>query len=176
MVMLFGWIATCFLTASCWISQTYASPNYISDRRIRDPDMSPVLGRGFSLSSYAIVSTCLTFTEKTQPTYNYEYDYHDIDESGSVSSVSEGSLSSSVGYYWVKASVSGSHKSTKDTKTSSRHIVTTMKMERYYSSLDDSTAELTSGAASLLSKGDTVGFFQACGSGYIRTIRRTAEV
>jgi hypothetical protein len=77
---------------------------------------------------------------------------------------------------FIKASVSASYKQKETKETKSRHIVTTMKMERYYSSMLDSTAEFTEGARSLLAKGDTAGFFQACGSGYIRTIRRSAEV
>jgi hypothetical protein len=50
-------------------------------------------------------------------------------------------------------------------------------MERYYNSVDDTTAFLTKDAKELLTdKGDVVSFYQACGSGYIRSIRRTAEV
>ena len=158
------------------VTGIFASPNYISDVRIRDPDMALFIGRGFSMASFSVVSTCLKSTEKTQPTYNYEYDTYDVEENGHVSSSSGGSLSASLGYSFVKATISDSFSDSKVSKKKSRHVITVMKMERYYSSMDDSTATFSSGAQDLLDQGDTIGFFQACGSGYIRTIRRTAEI
>jgi len=138
--------------------------------------MAPVMGRGFSLGSYAIVSTCLTFQEKTEPSYNYVYDMHEVDDTGTISSSTGGSVSASMGYGFIKSSVSASFSTSKDSNFRTRSIITTMKMERFYSSMDDSSAEFTSGAKELLVNGDTVGFFQACGSSYIRTIRRSAEI
>ena len=107
---------------------------------------------------------------------NYDYDVMEVNSEGKSHSTSQGSFTASMSWGFIKATVSGSAKSTKDTATKKHHIVTKMSMERYYSSLDDTTATLTKDASSLIDKGDTVGFFQACGSGYIRSIRRTAEV
>jgi hypothetical protein len=51
-----------------------------------------------------------------------------------------------------------------------------MATERYYSSIDDTTASLIPDALALVQRGNLIGFFQACGSGYIRSIRWTAEL
>ena len=49
-------------------TQALATPTVISDQRIRDLTLTPALGRGYSLTTYDVLSTCLTFKEKTEPT------------------------------------------------------------------------------------------------------------
>ena len=44
----------------------------ISDDRIRSLDISPVLGRGYSIMTNAFHSTCLVVEEVTTPSYNYD--------------------------------------------------------------------------------------------------------
>ena len=51
-----------------------------------------------------------------------------------------------------------------------------MKVERYYSSIREEVSPLASSAYKLLDKQDYVGFFMACGSNYVRSIRRAQEV
>ncbi len=51
-----------------------------------------------------------------------------------------------------------------------------MRIERYYSSVMEEQSPLSNEALKLLEKQDYVGFFQACGSSYIRSIRRAQEV
>ncbi len=52
----------------------------------------------------------------------------------------------------------------------------TMRVERYYSSIMEENSPLTADAHELLDKQDYVGFFMACGSNYVRSIRRAQEV
>ena len=59
-----------------------AAPNVIADYRIRNPDITPALGRGYSLTSYDVLSTCLQFDEKTEPTYNYDYQMIETNRDG----------------------------------------------------------------------------------------------
>ena len=153
-----------------------ASPNVVADSRIRDPNRTPVLGRGYSLTTYDVLSTCLNFKEKSQATYNYDYSLMEFTSDGKSSTDASGSFQASISWGFISASVSGSFKSKSERQTHKHHIVTKMAMERYYSSLVDTTATLTPDAKALLDRGDTVGFFQGCGSGYIRSIRRTAEI
>jgi hypothetical protein len=48
------------------------SPYTISDDRIRSLDITPVLGRGYSIMTNQFHSTCLMVDETTTPSYNYE--------------------------------------------------------------------------------------------------------
>ena len=49
-----------------------ASPYTISDDRIRSLDITPVLGRGYSIGTNSFQSTCLMVDEVTSPSYNYD--------------------------------------------------------------------------------------------------------
>ena len=44
----------------------------ISDDRIRSMDITPVLGRGYSIMTNQFHSTCLIVDETTVPSYNYD--------------------------------------------------------------------------------------------------------
>ena len=52
--------------------QTDASPYIISDDRVRSLDISPTLGRGYSIMTNTFQSTCLSVEATTVPTYNYD--------------------------------------------------------------------------------------------------------
>ena len=49
-----------------------SSPYTISDDRIRSLDITPVLGRGYSIMTDTYQSTCLIVDETTTPSYNYD--------------------------------------------------------------------------------------------------------
>jgi len=151
-----------------------AAPNVIADYRIRNPDITPALGRGYSLTSYDVLSTCLQFDEKTEPTYNYDYEMLEFTSNGEQLAAGSASMKESVSWAFIKGTIS---KSVSSNKEQEKHFVSTrMATERYYSSIDEKTATLMPDALALIQRGDLIGFFQACGSGYIRSIRRTAEL
>jgi hypothetical protein len=54
--------------------------------------------------------------------------------------------------------------------------MTTMRIERYYSSVKENNAELSEDAKELLAAKDYVGFYKSCGPNYVRSIRRAQEV
>jgi hypothetical protein len=153
-----------------------ASPNVIADSRIRSPDTTPALGRGYSLTTYDVLSTCLMFDQKTEPTYNYDYEMLETKSDGSTTSDVSSSMKASVSWWFIKSTITSSLAKKSSTSRKKHFISTRMSTERYYSSIDDTTASLTPDALALLERGDMIGFFQACGSGYIRSIRRTAEL
>lgn len=48
------------------------SPFIISDDRVRNLDITPALGRGYSIMTDAYHSTCLLSEMTTTPSYNYD--------------------------------------------------------------------------------------------------------
>ena len=137
-----------------------ASPNVIADYRIRNPDITPALGRGYSLTSYDVLSTCLAFDEKTEPTYNYDYQMIETNSDGTHTSDLDASLQASVSYGFIKAELNVKVKQHRESTRHSHFVSTRMATERYYSSIDDTTASLTPDAMTLVERGDLIGFFQ----------------
>ena len=62
------------------------------------------------------------------------------------------------------------------TKTNKHMVVSTMRLERYYSSVREEVSSLMIDAVALLDAQDYIGFFKACGPNYVRGIRRAQEV
>jgi hypothetical protein len=54
---------------------TNANPYIISDERARSLDVTPVLGRGYSVMTNSFQTTCLEFTDITVPSFNYACKY-----------------------------------------------------------------------------------------------------
>lgn len=59
------------LVALC-IKVSEGSIYTISDDRVRSLDITPVLGRGYSIMTNQYHSTCLVVDETTVPSYNYD--------------------------------------------------------------------------------------------------------
>lgn len=55
-----------------YLSLVEVSSLVISDDRARNLDVTPVLGRGYSLGTNSFQSTCLGVEEMTTPSYNYD--------------------------------------------------------------------------------------------------------
>ena len=55
-------------------------------------------------------------------------------------------------------------------------VSTTMRLERYYSSVREEVSPLSDSAKGILDNQDYVGFFKACGPNYVRGIRRAQEI
>lgn len=156
-----------------------ASPYVISDDRVRSLDVTPVLGRGYSIMTNSFQSTCLMVSETTVPSYNYKYNYEELqttDDDASPSAPGT-SIRDSFAYWnvyskWKRVVKPSSARINRTTKM----ITASMRLERYYSSLREEVSPLSADAATLLQEQDYVGFFQACGPNYVRGIRRAQEV
>ncbi len=89
-------------------------------------------------------------------------------------------LGDSFGYHFFKQIIKERQEevSTKpgSLKTDLRYIVSTMRIERYYTSMDDASSKLLDEAQELLNNQDYFGFFKACGPTFIRGIRRAQEI
>ena len=57
---------------ACFLSQAHGASTIISDDRVRNMDIAPVLGRGYSIQTDSYQSTCLDVDETTVPSYNYD--------------------------------------------------------------------------------------------------------
>ena len=68
-------LLTTLLAASVLLPETEGAAMVISDDRVRSLDISPVLGRGYSIGTNSFQSTCLIVDETTTPSYNYECKY-----------------------------------------------------------------------------------------------------
>jgi len=161
---------------------TEGAPYVISDDRARNLDITPVLGRGYSIGTNSFQSTCLIVNGVTSPSYNYDYTFTDFsekkDRDGSFEYEMGGHLSYTFGYSQVKAKVDLKMKGkrTNIVQTSERMIVATMRIERYYSSVREELSSLSDDSLTLLDRQDYIGFFKSCGPNYIRSIRRAQEI
>ncbi len=63
---------SCIFLAVIFVPTAKASPYIISDDRVRSLDITPVLGRGYSIMTNSFQSNCLQVDESTIPTYNYD--------------------------------------------------------------------------------------------------------
>jgi len=57
-----------------------------------------------------------------------------------------------------------------------RIVVTTKRIERYYSSVREEVFPLSEDAFTLLDAHDCIGFFKSCGPNHVQSIRRTQEL
>lgn len=61
-----------FVTFLAAVAIANGSPYTISDERVRSLDVTPVLGRGYSIGTDSFHSTCLVVSDTTTPSYNYD--------------------------------------------------------------------------------------------------------
>ena len=104
--------------------------------------------------------------------------YTDI--SGSLQSDSTVKISASAkksfGWASVRARMEMEADVASSINSSFHTVMTTMRIERYYSSVKENKSPLSDDAVTLLQKSDYVGFYKACGPNYVRAIRRAQEV
>jgi hypothetical protein len=161
---------------ACHLPGTEGSPYIISDDRVRSLDVTPVLGRGYSIGTNSFQSTCLMVDGTTVPSYNYDYYFTDLTEQTDTESQMAGKVSGSFGYWGIKAELNAETKSSSKFSSKTHVVASTMRIERYYSSVQEEKSDLSSDAFELLDRKDYIGFFKACGPNYVRSIRRAQEV
>jgi len=159
-----------------YLPTTKGAPLVISDSRVHSLDITPVLGRGYSIGTNSFQSTCLMVDEVTTPSFNYDYKFNDFSSSSTLEvgfgAKSESSFSSGIVDGEMKAEVKMNSKSS----SSRRYIVAVMKIQRYYSSVREELSPLSEDALTLLDTQDYIGFFKSCGPNYVRSIRRAQEL
>jgi len=158
-----------------------SSPFTLSDERVRGLDVTPVLGRGYSLMTDTFLATCLNITQNTEPSYNYDQEFFDFTQYSDYDAVLTGPISNIYAYNYIKEQVQKVDSTTQTVSGDSTtprtfFFVTTMRVERFYSSIEEENSPLTTASVQVLRTQDYAGFFQACGPNYVRSIRRAQEV
>lgn len=148
----------------------------LSDDRVRDLDMTPVLGRGYGIMTNAFVSTCLQIKASSTPVYNYDYSFADFTETDDeeYNKELEATLTDTFGYKWLRDEFNLQERASQSEKR--HYVVSTMRVERYYSSVQEAESPLTPDALAVINARDYVGFFKSCGPNYVKGIRRAQEL
>lgn len=168
----------CFIVAS--LLQVYspsiqAGPTIVRDSRAQDTGTTPVLGRGYSISTNTFQSACLAEVVLTEPSYDFQYRFEEAKEAVSNSTSLEGGVGGSYSTWWLQGQMDTSSKSAKQNSRSSHSIVVTLNMDTYYASVNEASTPLSDAAAKLLERDDVPGFFSACGPYYVRGINRNSQ-
>ena len=87
-----------------------------------------------------------------------------------------GEIQNSFAYDFIKNEVSENTESSTVSTSQKHYVMSTMAIERFYASIKEEVSPISPPAVSLLDRQDYIGFFMACGSNYIRSIRRKQEV
>jgi hypothetical protein len=103
--------------------------------------------------------------------------FTDFTRADDLEAETAGSISNTFAYYYVKEQIEDELSRQKTFEGDYKyHVVSTMRIERFYSSVREEVSPLVDNASALLDKQDYVGFFKACGPNYVRSIRRAQEV
>jgi len=157
------------------VPTAHAGPTVIRDVRVQDLGVTPFPGRGYSLSTNTFQSTCLDYVDLTEPTYDYTYQFVEVDKTNAKSKSVSISASYDQSSLWVKTQVEANVEASKTRSMTSHQIMVVLDLYSYYSSVKEANSPLAQSGVSLLESGDVAGFFHACGPYYVRGITRTAR-
>ncbi len=65
-------LATVAIFAAIFLPAANANPFVINDERIRSLDITPQLGRGYSIMTNSFQGNCILVNETSVPSYNYD--------------------------------------------------------------------------------------------------------
>lgn len=153
--------------------------NILNDKRVQDKGVTPVLGRGYSITSNKFKSICLAVNAITDPTSDYDFFLLSIEGNimdGVTQAFSSGKMRQHTHRKKASTFVEGQHDHMAELQLKAHVTFAVMKSDRYYTSIDEAEVALIAPAVQLLARGNPVQFFQACGPNYIRSIRRNTEV
>jgi hypothetical protein len=156
-----------------------AGPTVLRDDVLRDLAITPVIGRGYSLATNTYQSICFGTVVKTKPSYDFQFVFRELDAEQAASLKSTGTveLDVALGGAGVSAGVDAKveQEVTQRLTRTRTYLQVSIDMTSYYSSIDESSAALSTPAATLLRAGDITGFFDACGMYYVRSINRRSR-
>src|SRR2546430_1785016 len=84
-------------------AQAWAGPTIVRDTRITDLGTTPVLGRGYSLATNTFQSACLKDVVITEPSYDFQYLFKELESSSSSSSENSYSVGGNYSGWWISA-------------------------------------------------------------------------
>jgi len=148
----------------------------ISDRGISDKDVTPALGRGYSIATGTILATCLDVGRVSESSFDYDYQYLEISSQTNTESELKTKFGVTAGVSFAGASIANNNAIKSKTEKIVQNIIARMLIDRYYNSVDEGSSTMNIHAKEILLKRDFVGFFQACGPTFFRSIRRSSEL
>jgi hypothetical protein len=152
----------------------YAGPTIIRDNRIFDLATTPVLGRGYSISTNTFQSTCMKSVSITEPSYDFDYTFESLENEKNEQRSSTLGAGADVSHLAFDVKLSGSSTKVEGQTMYYHNVRVEINMHTYYASVDESSTELSESAKTLLLNNDIPGFFHSCGSYYVRSLGRTA--
>ena len=125
----------------------------------------------------------IMFSDKPKQQQNQDF-VTDFTNVKNFNSNMKGKLSESFAYNKIKTIVSDKdymkqvlpYQSGLSTPTKQYHVVLTMRVERFFSTLKEDSSVLTNDAKLLLEDEKYIDYFMTCGPNYVRSIRRAQEV
>src|SRR5262245_50079240 len=106
--MQLGFIPVALVVSSLLTVQAHAGPVLIRDSRVQDLSTTPVLGRGYSLSTNTFQSACLKDVVVTEPTYDFQYEFREIDTSSTNKASTTVSANGTYSSFWIEATAKAS--------------------------------------------------------------------
>jgi len=155
-----------FLSLSSNSETTVISGDFLNDLR-----RSPVVGGGFSLTTEDYKSVCFEKIEVSPPSYDLYYNFQLIEENWRETffrKIKPDSSQARLTYSFLEQSIGE--------KGHSLHILATIQLKSYYAALNESQTQLSEPARLLLENQNITGFFDACGTYYIRTMSRYSTI
>jgi hypothetical protein len=152
-----------------------AGSRVIRDNRISDLGLPPSLGRGYSLSTNTYQSICMSKTVATTPSYNMRYLFEEVETNWEDKFRTRLDSQSQFQYLFLKSNVNFTVEQSGTDTYYYHSIFTHINLDSYYHALNEAESTLSPLATNLLSTGDTVGFFDACGPYYIRSLGRHSD-
>ena len=168
-----GLILGLFLNA--FTPNLMAGPTVIRDNRIQDLGRTPNVGRGYSIAANTFQSLCYGSVEYTKPSYDMKYRYVEIEKDWESSYSTSFKFSKSIDFFFLKNNVDFKTEVSGNNTYHYHHIFAKISVDSYYHSLNEGTSDMSETAKALLTRGDVVGFFDSCGSYYVKSLGRHSD-
>jgi len=151
-----------------------AAPTIIQDQRVSNTGSTPILGRGYSISTNSYQSKCFSNIEQSPPSYDFVYQFTEKEAFREEGVDKNGGLSNTLHQVATEAFKQKIFTSSNNSSKNVIKIIVSIQLNSYYASLNESQAKLSASAASLIKSKDLPGFFSSCGSYYIKSMMRNA--
>ncbi len=174
-----------FLMILMSVFDVFAGPTIIRDNRVTDIGTTPVLGRGYTMSTNTYQSLCLKDVKITEPSYDFTYRFEEMKSNLETSKtratdkpqVADPIINKSYRRYVETVTSKKGQTTVREGKTFHKHrMVAIIDLDSYYASVDEASTSLSESAKNLLVSNALPGFFNSCGSYYVRSINRRAKL
>lgn len=158
-----------------FLSQVQAGPTIIQDQRVSNIGATPILGRGYSISTNSYQSNCFAEIKQSEPSYDFIYQFvtkeNFLDDDSERKGLNQTLKQFATHAFRKKIFSNPQHK---QVNKQTLKIIVSIQLNSYYASLDESQVSISNSATRLIQNNDLPGFFSSCGSYYIKSMIRKA--